>query len=400
MNRSLVRAAVSTCAAAALTFAFLAVPASSPAQAATFTLNDPNCSNFSYDPPTNTLTCVVSAPPVCTVTGPTTGTINQQNTMTASCSPAATSWVWSSDVGSGCNAQTNQSCNDTQTAAGTVNYKVQGTNGQGQGPLSAAYPVVWSSTPPAKPSGCTIVQSNPSGTLPVGGASPTLTANCTTGGAVTWLWAGGAAAGQTTAAVAPLVTSTTTFTATATNSAGSTATTYTVQVNTGGGGGPISCAGFNNTLVINVTWGVTAQTFTNQNGGFNAGDALVLKFTTPANGGALTKKGGVVGYEYGGPPGPRYGTLSTQPCDFPASSTDTTHAVSIAGGGLGVLCYSGQSACSTAVSMGYTFNPLKVANALLLPNTTYYINIANKSGSCGINGQSCDMGFNWTWFNQ
>jgi len=395
MNRSLFRAAASTCAAAALTFTFLAVPASSPSQAASLTISDPNCDSFTLtgSAPNQTLNCIVSSVPVCTVTGPTTGTINTANTMSASCSPAATTWVWSSDVGSGCNSMTTQSCQDTQTATGTVNYKVTGSNGQGAGPQSAAYPVVWSNTPPAKPSGCSIVQSNPSGTLPVGGGTTTLTANCTVGGSVTWSWAGGFAGGQTTAGVTGNVASTTTFTATATNGAGSTAANYTVQVNTGGGGN-ISCAGFAATHTINVTWGVTAQTQTAPNGGFGPLDAVVLVFTAPATGGTLTRKGTLAGVEFGDAPSPRYGTVSTVACDFAGTS-----AVSVICGGTQIFC-TANGTCSNDVSFSFAFNPTKTGSALLVPGTKYYVNVANNAiGSCVANG-SCNMIFNWGWPTQ
>ena len=90
MNRSLFRATASTCAAAALTFTFLAVPASSPSQAASLTISDSNCDSFTLTgtAPNQTLNCIVSSVPVCTVTGPTTGTINN-----SSVNVAATIWL-------------------------------------------------------------------------------------------------------------------------------------------------------------------------------------------------------------------------------------------------------------------------------------------------------------------
>ena len=404
MNRSFTRWAAFACAATAL-----ALSSAGASAQTTITLSDSNCSDFQIGgvAGARTITCIVSSPPVCSVTGPTTGTLSSPNTMTASCSPAATSWLWSSDVGSGCNASTAQSCNDTQTAAGTVNYKVTGTNASGTGPQSAAYPVVWSNTPPAKPSGCTIVQSNPSGTLPVGGGTPTLTANCTAGGAVTWLWAGGFAQGATSAIVTGSVTSTTGFTATATNSAGSTATSITVSVTTGGGGGTTCTAAqgiTGATHLINVTWGVTTQTYTNQNGGFGPNDAVILAFTAPANGATLLKPGNISGAEYGDAPNARYGTLSTQPCDFPDNPLAQSSAVPIIGGGpppSEIFCTlhtstGGTQLCSTNVGLGWAFNPTRIGSAQLQPGVKYYINIANQPGSCFANG-SCNMIFNWKW---
>ena len=70
MNQPLVRAAACTLAAAALTLALLAVPASSPSQAATFTFSDPNCSDFSYS--NGVLSCIANptsgAPTGCSLT--------------------------------------------------------------------------------------------------------------------------------------------------------------------------------------------------------------------------------------------------------------------------------------------------------------------------------------------
>jgi hypothetical protein len=261
-----------------------------------------------------------------------------------------------------------------------VTYRVTGTNGVGPGPQSPAFNVAWSNTVPARPTGCTVVQSNPGGTLPVGGGSPTLTANCTGGGAVaSWSWAGGFAQGATSAIVTGSVLSTTQFTATATNAGGSTATNYTVNVATGGGGGggPISCAGFAATRVIDIGWGSAQKVYTVNSGGFGPNDAVVVRFTT----GSITtsfNKGNISAVEFADPPSYRSGSLSDTPCDF-------TVGLPLVGGGSSVF------ANDQGPFLYFTVFNRKSGAATLQANTTYYFNIINMPGStCQATG-SCNM---------
>src|SRR6266446_3598790 len=97
MNRSLFRAAACTLAAVAATLALLAVPASSPSQAASFTFSDPNCSSFSFDG--STLTCNTSGGTFsCSIsTSNSAPTLATAVTLTANCSGAAGSvtYTWS-----------------------------------------------------------------------------------------------------------------------------------------------------------------------------------------------------------------------------------------------------------------------------------------------------------------
>jgi hypothetical protein len=176
----------------------------------------------------------------------------------------------------------------------------------------------------------------------------------------------------------------------------------TVTIGTGGGGGNITCTAAQGitgaTHVINIAWGSTSQTFTSQNGGFGPNDALVLVFTAPANGGTLLKKASLSAAEYGDAPNQRYGTLSTQPCDFPPTLQSPTSAVPIIGGGpppTEIFC-SPNLACSTSVNLGWAFNPARTGAAQVQPGVKYYINIANQPGSCFANG-SCNMILNWGW---
>ena len=371
MIRSVTRWAALACTAAALALSF----AAAPVHGATFTFSDPNCSSFSFDPATSTLSCVVSTVPTCTVTGPSTGTLGSPITLTASCSPAAISYSWS-----GGTCTTGQACQDTQTVGGTVTYKVTGTNGVGPGPQSPAFNVAWSNTVPARPSGCTIVQSNPAGTLPVGGGSPTLTANCTGGGAVaSWSWTGGFAQGATSAIVTGSVLSSTQFTATATNAGGSTATNYTVNVATGGGGGgPISCPGFATTRVLDMNWTPKPQLgYTVNVGGFGPNDAIVVRFTTSAST-TSTAMGYIQAAEFSDPPSGRTAALSATPCDF----------VGLPKVGGGTTAFGpGDIAPKAYFTL---FNP-NTGNPTLLPSTTYYFNISNSTPSSCQSSGSCNM---------
>src|SRR5262249_34914970 len=139
----------------------IALTQSIPASAATVTFTDTNCDSFSFDPATSVLTCVVSKPPACSVSGPTAGTLGTPITLTANCSPAATSWVWTGGNLASCTSST---CQDTESVAGNVNYTVTGSNANGGGSQSQPYTVTWSAQAQA-PTGCTI-SGAPSGTKP------------------------------------------------------------------------------------------------------------------------------------------------------------------------------------------------------------------------------------------
>ena len=368
MNRSFVRPA-----ALALTFAALAIGIAvlppTPAQGATFTFTNTNCSSFAFDPATSTLSCVVSAPPVCTVTGPTTGTLGSAITLTASCSPAATSWTW---TGGNCAGVALQTCPAVESVAVTSTYTVAGTNGTFIGSPSPGYNVAWSNTLPAAPSGCSIT-SNPA-SLPATGGSIALTAQCSTGGAVaTWTWSGPTATASGNTATATL-TSTTQYSVQASNAGGSANTSITVQVATGGGGGggPISCSGFNKTITLVENWANPVRMYS---GSFGGNDALVVKFTT----GPLTapgKLGGPTAAEFSGSaPSARLMTLSTQPCDF--------------GAPLGP--YSTAMGNTVWISFTVGGTPVSGIYPVLQPSTTYYVNIMNVTPSTCQGSGVCDM---------
>ncbi len=385
MNRSFFRWAALACASATL-----ALTSAGASAQATIQLNDTNCSDFSLggSPGARTLTCLVSAPPVCSVTGPTVGTINGPITLTASCSPAATGWAW---TGGNCGSTVTQQCVDTESATGTVTYTVTGSNSSGSGPKSAGYNVLWSSTPPSVPTGCTI-SGAPTGNQ-TSGVSVTLTVNCTGGGQpVSWSWTGAGTSGMTTQSTTPItVTATTTFTATACSTpapatAGTCMTTPAVTVQIGSTGG-IVCNGFaGGTVVLNIPYddpngAAYTVAYSSTAGTFAPNGALVLVFTTPAVATPPQAVGRLTMSEYGSPPAVRQGALSTTPCDFTVGLTNVPGVTSLIGN-------------TEDISDNFTINwePSHGGSYIkLLPSTTYYVNLFNPDGCSP--SQSCDVKF-------
>jgi hypothetical protein len=89
------------------------------------------------------------SPPSCSVQAPSSATVNTSVSITASCSPAATSCAWTDDgpTPSGCGGSV------TFTSTGTFHYQVQGTNANGTGSLSTQKTITVSDAPPPPPPG-------------------------------------------------------------------------------------------------------------------------------------------------------------------------------------------------------------------------------------------------------
>ena len=130
MIRSLVRPAARVLAAAAVTAVLLAIPASTPSQAASFTFSDPNCSSFNWDGVT--LSCVTTSAPAgapsgCSISGaPGTAQVAPYNySLTANCSSGSpTGWQWS-------NGSTAATQNITGSISATTMFTVVASNGSG-----------------------------------------------------------------------------------------------------------------------------------------------------------------------------------------------------------------------------------------------------------------------------
>ena len=144
MNRSLFRAAACTLAAVAATLALLAVPASSPSQAASFTFSDNNCSSFTLQDTGGgnfTLTCQTTSGGTfsCPIsTSNSAPTVSSLVTLTANCSNAVGSvgYTWTLRASStvGCpttTSTTNQASLAAPggTAALTCVYDLSATDG-------------------------------------------------------------------------------------------------------------------------------------------------------------------------------------------------------------------------------------------------------------------------------
>jgi hypothetical protein len=367
MIRSLILKASAALASTAMVFAFVA----SPAQAATFTFNDTNCDSFSLagSAPSQTLNCIVSnAPSGCTISGPTTGTINVPVTLTATCATgSANAWTW---TGGNCAGLTTQSCAANSGSVGPVPYTVTPRNNVGAG-NTAATTVTWSNTPPQAPSGCTLGAST--GTLPIGGGAVTLTASCSGGGAPTsyaWTAAPSPTSGFSTttagAVQTPTIGATTFFTVTPSNAGGSgNQATVSVNVTTNN---PGFCNQFSNVLpIINATWGQAALWQSTAIGNFGDGNTTVwvFKLTVPAGTQNSSYIGRFWALEYQGPTTFRQMTISTQACDFRAK--DYT-------GANGPLAVSN----GTTVSVSYgVATPFIFGPAGLTAGQTYYVNVRN-----------------------
>src|SRR5437867_2063557 len=122
------------------------------------------------------------------------------------------------------------------------------------------------------------INANPS-SLAVGGGSVTLTMSCTNS-PTSWSWGGASYTTISGNTATANITANTTFTGTALNANGQSAlASKTVTVSTGGGGGgggAISCAGFNATHVIDMSWSSPVRTPSTMGGN----DAIVVRFTT------------------------------------------------------------------------------------------------------------------------
>jgi hypothetical protein len=261
-----------------------------------------------------------------------------------------------------CAGKTTQSCTGNESAVGGVTYGVTATNNIGTG-TAASQLVTWSNTPPAAPSGCSLLASPSS--LPTGGGAVNLTASCTGGGAPTsYAWTGGTIpASSNSPTVATSVTASTTFTVRPSNSGGNgnlaSAPVTVAGSGGGGGGGAISCPGYGNVIVLNMTYtpGVQVRQVTTTTFGNN--DIVVAKFTT----GTLTNygKGGFLNaVENSDGPITRTAAVSTTPCDFT------------------------QGVNNVAANVAWPQINFSAPNSYGMPlqsNTTYYFNIVNRGSS-------------------
>ncbi|MBK6999481.1 MAG: DUF1566 domain-containing protein [Rhodoferax sp.] len=144
----------------------------------------------------NATFALTTPPPVCRLSAnPASITAGSSATLTASCTPAATSYTW---TGGTCAGSTGTTCTVTPTA--TTTYTVAGTNAGGTGTVDSASVTV--TTPGGAPV-CTL-RANPA-SITAGGSS-TLTATCNPA-ATSYIWTFGACVSTSaTCTVKPTVT--------------------------------------------------------------------------------------------------------------------------------------------------------------------------------------------------
>jgi hypothetical protein len=296
-----------------------------------------------------------SPTPACTITPSSTApSVNSTLTLTASCSNNPTTFNWA-----GCSSKTD-TCTTTESSAVSRTYQVYASNASGVGPAAQAQ-VTWQQ-PPTAPPVCTVSADNPQ---PYVGGLVRLTASCT----------------QSPASYKWTNCSSSTSTCTATSSSTGPATYAVAGVNQFGTGQDASTT---------VTWGtpppagadfcsrygdVIRHTFrpgdannvtTRSIGGWQPDGVLVAKFTTPST--PLASIAGMISLvEYQGEPAQRWMTLSTSACDF--RGEDRT------GAGGPIAAAAGQTpSISGLMSTTGAWSGVK-----LLPGTTYYINVMNRS---------------------
>ena len=114
------------------------------AAAASFTYDDPRCSNFTVQGtgPSYTLNCTFIAQPACQLKAvPANPTAGTSVTLIAACSGNPYGWVFKKGasptaVNTPICGTHSASCTDAMASPGTVYYSVYGGNGSGAGPVA------------------------------------------------------------------------------------------------------------------------------------------------------------------------------------------------------------------------------------------------------------------------
>jgi hypothetical protein len=285
------------------------------------------CASPAWNAANNTLTCGGAGAFSCTVAAnPANPVPGQPTTLTATCSGGASpySYAWSVTP-AGCPAPSgtaNSTSVTSAVAAGPCVYKVTATDSTSPTPQTSAptVPVTWSSTPVA-PSGCTITANGVNPLTIAAAGVVTFATTCTGGSAPTsYAWTGTGLVTPTGTNQQSITVSTSgTFSVTPSNAGGNGNTpSVTVTVGGGGGGGP-NCTGqpgiTGRTVFVDIGWSPYNAYHTQDYGGFNGGDALVIHIKPPV-GYTSTGDGYLTVKEYGGGTGARFGTLSQTPCSF------------------------------------------------------------------------------------
>ena len=408
MTKSLFRALV------LLTGAALLAATALPAAAATLTYNDPNCAGFQITGSGGsfTLSCAKLS---CSISGFTTPTTAQDTTLTATCTPAGAGYTWSLVTG----PFSHPTCSgpSSPTAATTAIVKPAGiAAGQSRSCLyqvtatapglsgQAMATVTWSDGAPVPPVCAPAALTIPTPITSAGGTIQ-LDAGCVPSTGVTYTWT------RTAPIVGQPINPTSATPTDSLGPAGVSPVQYTWNVHAcatpsttacvdksisvtvpgtgGGGGGGVSCAGFSKTLNINLGWPGFTTLHTQDYGGFNGNDAMVIRIAPPAGALSIAGTAGSINLaEYAGPTTTRYAVLSTNSCDFtgtPGYLTNNTIPILFSG--------------STTVALNaIQVNMQQYSSVInLLPGNVYYLNIKNTApdGVTSTCSGGCDMVIQW-----
>jgi hypothetical protein len=145
--------------------------------------------------------------------------------------------------------------------------------------------------------------------------------------------------------------------------------------------GPIACAGYAKTVVLDLPWTAQSKAVTS---GFGNDTIVVGRFTTGASAPGANYPANVSSIEYVDPSATRTAALSTSPCDLTGAGLNGA-AVTVSVGPSWTYQIGG-----TAPVTFRTSTPTRV---VLQPSTTYYVNIVNRNASgapsCGTT--TCNM---------
>jgi len=408
MTKSLLRAL------ALLTGAALLAATALPAAAATLTYNDPNCAGFQITGSGGsfTLSCAKLS---CSISGLTTPTTAQDTTLTATCTPTGAGYTWSLVTGPFSHA----TCTgpSSPTAATTAIVKPAGiVAGQSRSCLyqvtatapglsgQAMATVTWSDAAPVPPVCTPSAVTTPTPITSAGG-TVALNASCNPSAGVAYAWTRTAPT-----AGAPTNPATATPSDTLAANTGANGVTYTWQVVActspttcdtksvsvtvpapGGGTGGVSCTGFVKTVFIDMGWPDYSTLHTQDYGGFNGNDALVIKITPPAGSASPASTAGSLNVaEYIGPTAARYAVLSTNACDW----TGTIGYLSVPPNSIPILFSGANTVNLNSIQVGRQDFPSQIK---LNAGTPYYLNIKNK-GTDGVTSScsgGCNMIINW-----
>ena len=326
--------------------------------------------------PSVTVSCVAAATK-CVISGPTTGQVGLNITLTATC-PGSGALVWTGGNAANC---TGSSC-QFNDPAGTVQYTAARANDATT--LSDPYSVVWSTSVVA-PTACSLTASPDSGTA---GYGATLTATCgsgTTPITLAWSTTTGASvancpitmAGLSTTCNVTGINQSGSFTVNFLNTAGNNNKSDNVSVSSGGDGEYANCP--SGTLTSNSFYPVTGTGNTLNIGELYDGRWMVIKVVPSTSSTSVRKKSAVFGTSYSPDPNVQW-SLSTKACDL-----SDANAVSYAGQKV-------KGSTGSDLTFGYTYGPSgSTYNGYpvsMVRGQPYYLNIYTNSG-CPSSGSGC-----------